>query len=399
MFRQPQSLWTRIVCGELLIGFIATLALPGPALAQESAAPIMVIIDLHADQMQGPISVQQQIYQQWLEDMNWLLGVADPRGAKISFLSTGMFMEWVLEDPIEGQPLVQNLYASGGQVGTHSHFKTRIGAHNWQDLGFDPAPAEIQQSWDDHVGMVNSAIQTSLGVTEPNEIAAINCARGSHIPADDTDRIQMMEDYGFTIHEGGGPAQRFYGYFGHYVMNPYRPSGADMLTEDPAGPVVILPAASVLGEEGQHGPDQTYQDNRLPAMKTLVLLEVLNWLHDVHVAGTERVWQFGWGSHADDYATGQPCRAATVPMLDWLGQHFVGQQIGGNVAATFASFVDVRDALYDWETAHPGASSFSYPAASTDWDLYPYLTPPHDTWREHRTLRRCREQTPCAGTS
>jgi hypothetical protein len=62
-------------------------------------------------------------------------------------------------------------------------------------------------------------------------------------------------------------------------------------------------------------------------------------------------------------------------MLDWLVQHFIGQPVGGQVAAAFAGVPEARDAYYAWETAHPGEASFSYPAQTTDWDLYPYLVP------------------------
>jgi len=156
-------------------------------------------------------------------------------------------------------------------------------------------------------------------------------------------------------------------------MNPYRPSGSRFLEHDPAGPLVAAPFGPVLGKNEVHYNIQ--QDMRVPAVQARFLLELLNWLHDRHVAGTDRVWLTGWASHASDIAPGTPTRDAMTPMLDWLNEYFVAQSVGGQVAATFSSMADVRDAFYTWEANHPGEVSFSYPADDTRWDLYPYLIP------------------------
>ena len=182
---------------------------------------------------------------------NWVLDVAEPRGAKISFLSTGEFMEWILEDPVDGHALIRRLYASGGQLGTHSHNKIRDGTHDWRPLGPNPSSAQVLQLWVDHITAVNDVIRAALGVNDPDEVMAINCTRGTHVPSDAAWQIQLMADFGFTNHQQG-PDEQFYTYFKHYPMNPFRPSGAHFLEHDPDGPVVVVPFGPVLGKNEMH---------------------------------------------------------------------------------------------------------------------------------------------------
>ncbi len=367
-----RSRFVSIVRRGLIAAAVLALTWPRTAPAQEAGGPIMVLLDLHADPLFGPPPVQIQTYHDWVIAMDWLLDVAEVREAKISFLSGGDFMEWVLEDTVGGYPLIQRLYASGGQVGTHSHDQMRFGPHDWRSIGFNPPPDQVLQLWNDHVGMVNAVITAALGVSDPQQIQAINCSRGSHVPADDAERIQMMADFGFTNHQQG-PDEQFYAYFKHYPMNPFRPSGTRFLEHDPNGPVVVAPFGPVLGLNEVHFGIN--QDMRMPAVQGRFLLEILNWLHDVHIAGTGRVWVTGWGAHSADVLPGTPTRSVYPPMLDWLVQQFINKPVGGQVAAVFAGVPEARDAYYAWETAHPGEVSFSYPADATDWNLYPYLIP------------------------
>jgi hypothetical protein len=230
----------------------------------------------------------------------------------------------------------------------------------------------IVEAWQDHVGAVDAVLTAIYGITLPEELRAINNARGAHLPADHATRIDLMAQFGFTIHQQG-PEEEFYAYFGHYVMNPYRPAGDHFLRHDPNGPVVVSPFGTVLGRAGEHYG--IYQDMRLPAAKTLFLITLLNWLDDVHVVRSGRVWNYGWGGHGSDLMPGQPTRAALEPMLDWLKGLFVDDTPGGRVAVEFSSAVRSRDMYLAWEAVHPGGISFNYPVSATNWALYPYLLP------------------------
>ncbi len=344
--------------------------------ASAQPGPIYLLFDLHADPMVQNQAGQAVQYADWVNATNWALDQADLSGAKVSFLSCGNFMEWATDDAGAGHALLRRLYASGGQIGTHSHSEYRFAYKQWRNLPANPTNAQIESAWADHVNAADEGVRRALGITDPGAVRAVNCSRGSHQPADDASRISLMARDGFTLHQQG-PEEIFFSYFGHYVMNPFRPDGALFTRHDPAGPVILNPTGSVIGKAQVHFG--IFQDNRVPAMKARFLLHLLNWLDDAFDRGpgadVDRIWTYGWGSHCSDYLAGAESRAALAPMLSWLDQHFVGVPVGGRDAAGFRSFIEVRDAYRAWETANPGAVSFSYPATSTDWSLYPYLRP------------------------
>jgi hypothetical protein len=341
-----------------------------PARAEEPP-PIQVIFDLHMDPLNGiPLNMRPEVYANWREAADWLLDTCAARGAVLTFLSTGEYMEYTLADPASW-PLIARL-AAGGTLGTHSHIEKKYGPHDWRNLPPNPPMDLIVAAWHDHTAAMDLVINAALGITDPEQVRALNNERGAHLPSNDAARIDLMAQFGFTMHQQG-PEEEFYAYFGHYVLNPYRPSGAHFLSHDPAGPVVVSPFGPVLGVAGLHGG--VYQDLRLPAAQTLFLLTLLNWLDDACVTGTSRVWDFGWAAHGSDIVPGQPTRAAVEPMLDWLKTNFVDQPVSGRLAMSFSSAAQSRDLYLAWEAGHPDAVPFDYPANATDWALYPYLLP------------------------
>lgn len=337
------------------------------------AGPVRVVFDLHMDPMHAiPPARRSGVYRDWRDAANWVLDVCEPRGAKVTFLAVGEFYEYILEDPVDGYALLRRLYRSGDSLGTHSHNERQAGPHDWVPVPGDSPLPVVVAAWDDHVGLADAAVAGALGLSDPGAIRAVNNIRGTHLPNDDALRLQLMEDYGFTMHQQG-PDEQFYAYFQHYPMNPYRPSRDNMLAHDRDGPVVLSPFGPVLGLETVHFG--IHQDMRLAAVKARFLLELLNWLHDVHVAQSGRVWVTGWGSHGSDVVPGTETHAAVQPILDWLKEHFVDKHVGGYQAASFSSAAECRDLYEAWESAHPAEASFTYPASTTDWTLYPYLTP------------------------
>lgn len=345
-------------------------------LAQGSPAsppPIQIIWDVHMDPLNG-ISIAQRptVYAAWRDAANWALDAAALRGAKITFTAVGEYMEYTLEDPANGFPLMQRFYASGGSVGTHSHSEKQIGPHQWINVPPNPSEADVLEAWADHVGLADQVVQQALGITDPAAIRAVNNTRGSHIPSDDTWRISLMQQYGFTMHQQG-PSEEFYIYFKHYVMNTHRPSGAHFLSHDPAGPVVESPFGPVLGTNAVHFG--IVQDMRVPAVQARFLLELLNWLDEYYVTGGERVWTTGWATHGSDITPAGVSRTLVEPMLDWLKNNFIDQPVSGVTAGTFSSARQCRDLYYAWEAGHPGEAPFDYPPSTTVWAQYPYLLP------------------------
>ncbi|HSW46024.1 MAG TPA: hypothetical protein VLM89_10680 [Phycisphaerae bacterium] len=186
------SSWVHRPAAALAGLVLISLAVPGKVAV--GTGPILVLFDVHADPMAAPpVGVQQ--YAEWIDALNWALNACEPRGARISFLSVGQLMEYVLADTAAGHPLIQRLYASGRMIGTHSHSDIQAGPYNWRNLGPNPSTEQVLENRNDHIATVNAVITSALGVSDPAQIRAINCSRGAHIPSDDAERIAMMAAY------------------------------------------------------------------------------------------------------------------------------------------------------------------------------------------------------------
>ena len=354
-------------CGCVVAGLGG---ISGGLYGQSASEPIHIIAEVHCDPMWfTDLGLQEELFDEWVAAVHEGLDEAEAHGGRVSFLSTGQFMEWVEERPAAGYPLIQRLYDHGGQIGTHIHGRIQLGPFNWVQANAGTTD-QIRRMWDDHIGWVNAVISGALELTDPGDVQAVNNILGTHTPNDDALRLSLMEEYGFVGHEQG-PDEQFFAYFDHYAMNPYRPSGENFLKNDVNGPVVVVPFGPVLGLNSVHFGIQ--QDMRRPAFKARFLMEILNWLYDQHVAGSERVWATGWAAHCNDLITGSSTRAAWEPMIQWLDQYFVGKLVGGHVAAQFSSIRDARDSYLEWEAEHPGQASFDYQPEETDWNEYPYL--------------------------
>ncbi len=333
--------------------------------------PIQVIMDLHMDPLNAfPLGIRPTVYASWRDAADWMMDLCDTYDAKITFLSVGEYMEYTLADTASW-PLMERL-AAGGSFGTHSHQEQKTGPHNWPNLPGSPPMSAIVDQWYDHVTAVDAVITAALGISDPNAIRALNNIRGAHLPSDNGARLGLLADFGFTMHQQG-PDEEFYSYFKHYAMNPYRPSAAHILSHDPNGPVVLSPFGPVLGHNEIHFGIP--QDMRLPAMQTRWLLTLLNWLDDTFVAQTARPWVYGWAEHGSDIVPGEVTRDVLPEQLAWLHENFVLHTVSGLSALAWSSAAESRDLYLDWEAAHPGQASFSYPASETDWALYPYLLP------------------------
>lgn len=354
------------------LAILTTLCLASSSPA--SPPPIQIIWDVHMDPLNGiPLAQRPGVYAAWRDAANWVLDVAALRGAKITFLAVGEYMEYTLEDPSNGFPLMQRFYASGGSVGTHSHSEKQIGPRQWINLPPNATPADVEELWADHVALADQVVRQALDITDPAAIRAVNNTRGSHIPTDDTLFNSLMQQYGFSMRQQG-PDEEFYLYFKHYAMNAYRPSGTHFLSHDSMGSLPVdSPFGPVLGSNGPHLG--IVQDMRLPAHQARFLLELLNWLDEHYVTGRERVWTFGWGTHGSDITPTGVSRTSVEPMLDWLKNHFIDQPVSGVTVATFSSSRQSRDLYYAWEAAHPAEVPFAYPPSTTVWAQYPYLLP------------------------
>jgi hypothetical protein len=348
------------------------------AAAVAETTPIQCIVDVHCDPMAMAPAVQLGQYQAWTEWVNWGLTAAEDVGGKISFLSTGEYMDWVLDDPgvVEAYDLIPRLVASGDDfLGTHSHNRLFESMHVWVQVPNGAPDDVIAAHWEDHLMRINMVIQEQLGVTDISEIQAINCGRGAHLPSEDDEELfhELAVEYNFPIRQQG-PAEGFYGYFDHFVWHSFRPSTDNLLVHDPDGAMIISPFGPVLGRVGFH--HGVLQDMSSPAVKGRFLKELLSWLDEAQFGDVDHVWTTGWSAHCHDLLPGGESHDSWQDMFQWMAMHFVEEQVAGMQAVEFSS-IKTSAALYsDWEDAHPDEIPFTYAQSEADLDAYPWLKAP-----------------------
>lgn len=352
--------------------------------ASAGQGPIRLIFDMHMDPiLNGQSFAQKQAtYQTWITNANWVLDQTEPIGAKISFASTGPFMELLVNEGSNGNgaALLQRLYASGAQIGSHSHTEYRAAAFNWPNLMGMVTLAQATQSWQDNVTWVNNGIMTAWNGSPPEPLSAINCTKGAHVPSSALAFEQLMQQFGFLIRPGG-PEEDYYGFYGHYIWNPFRPSATSDMTEDLTTPFVVPTQGSVIGLAQVH--HNVFQDMTAPAVKRMFLQTYVNWRHAHRTSAIEKVWTAGWGSHGSDYDVGDPSRPAVVEVLAWLQTHFANRlEPDGADVMTWDTQRGAAQAYFTWEAAHAGQSSFTFNGSVVDWDEYPYSRPVAEELRD-----------------
>jgi hypothetical protein len=355
---------------------LAALAFPAPApRADVQQPPIRIIFDSHVDPLPQGITLaeKQIIAQQSVDSADWILDQLDPIGGQLSFLAVGEFME-IIVGAGSGSPgdlLLQRIYASGGQIGSHSHSEIRSGAYDWPQLSGTTTYADAQQSWQDNVDWVNAAITLALGPSLPEPLADINCVKGAHLPQTESEFQTLMPAFGFQFRQGG-PEEDYVQWYDHYIMHPYRPAAHNAMAEDLGGSFVCIPQCTTVGKAGSH--HGIYQDMTAPYAKRRFLQTYLNWRHADRLGLPEKVWCFGWGSHPLDYRAGAPERVDLTEVLAWLDAGWIGASAAtGSTIAEWSTQREVGTAYLAWEAAHPGVSSFSEDADEVDWDEYPWL--------------------------
>ncbi len=357
---------------------IVTSTLSIASLVSANPTPIQCIIDVHCDPMAIDIPVQRAQYEDWVEWVGWGLDVAEANGAQISFLSTGEFMDWVLEDPGTAGDLIPRLAASGDDfLGTHSHSRSYDGPiHVWGPTSSDAPYTVLFEHWMDHVSRVNQVIATQLGVTAPDEVQSINSARGAHLPSESEEATfrLLAEAFHFGIREQG-PDEAFFEHFEHFVWHPYRPDVDNLIEHDPDGPMIISPFGPVLGRIGWH--HSVWQDMSYPAVQGRFILELLNWLDEAQFGDTNHVWTTGWAAHCHDLPPGGESHDSWQPMLEWMTMHFVDEPVSGMQAVEYNSIKGSAAMHEAWESNHPGEVAFSYPHTEANMDAYPWLHAPY----------------------
>ncbi|KAA3612407.1 MAG: hypothetical protein DWQ01_04465 [Planctomycetota bacterium] len=320
-------------------------------------------------------SDKQATYHQRVDNIEWVLAQTEPLGIPLSFLSVGQFMEILVSEGSAGRgaDALRRIYAGGSQIGAHSHQEHRAGPFDWPNYPSGASFAECQDSWQDNFDWVDQAILTALGSPPPEPLSLIHNVKGAHLPKDEADYHAMMSLFGITVREGG-PEEDYFQWYKHHIWNPFRPSAANYMAEDLSAPFVVPTQGSVIGlKQIHHGIEQ---DMTAPAVKRQFLQLYLNWRHADRMGLPEKIWSWGWGSHATDFDPGDPSRAALVDVLAWLENHFAHRiDPTGSKVMQWATQRSTAEDYFAWESAHPGTSSFSFDSLAVDWDTYPYLRP------------------------
>ena len=371
MLRTPVAL--ALVLGSLATpGASAPLSAPAPL----QQGPIHMHFDMHVDPFpQTPLPQKRLVYAGRVDNMEWVLDQMEPLSVKISFLAGGEFGELLVDEGAggDGAAVLQRLYDAGGQIGSHSHSEWRTGNFNWPSVPNNPTLAQSRQSWQDNIDWVNAAINLAYGGSPPEPLSTINACKGAHLPQSEADYHTLMTEFGFEVREPG-PEEDYYGWYDHYIWHPFRPSPANYMAEDLSAPFVQVTQGMVIGKAGAH--HGVMQDMTAPSVKRQFLQLYINWRFNDRTGADEKVWCWGWGSHAKDFDPSDSSRAALVDVVGWLDEHFVDRvEPSGSDTMKWSTHQETRDAYLQWETDNPGTSSFSFDSLTVDWNEYPWLRP------------------------
>ena len=378
---RPAAFWGVASWPRLLLGILILTVAVGfgwaPAVGVAGQPPIYMTFDVHVDPVSNgfPVSGKRSVYEERTDNMEWVLEQTEPLDIPISFLSGGWYMEMLVDDGPwgDGAKVVRRMYATGGQIGSHSHNEYQAGKFDWPSFTGTPNLVESRKSWADNINWVNRGIETAFWGNPPQPVSEINNVKGSHLPKSEEDYHTLMEEFGITVREPG-PEEDYYGYYGHHIWNPFRPSTDNAMAEDLSAPFVQVVSGPVIGRTGIH--HGTLQDMSAESVKRQFLQLYINWRHAERTDAPEKVWAWGWGGHAHDFSPGSDSRTDLLDVVDWLEDNFRDRvEPTGTQIMEYATQMQVAEVYEVWEAANPGESSFSFESLSVDWDEYPYLMP------------------------
>jgi len=331
---------------------VSPLALALAAAAQ-SQGPINLHFDLHVDPLpQVPLPQKRAVYELRTDNIEWVLDQTEPLGVAIAFLSVGEYGELVIDEGPggDGSLALQRLYATGGQIGSHSHREWRVAPFSWPDVPPDPTLDQCRQSWQDNVDWVNAAVTFAFGGSPPDDLAAINAVKGAHLPPTEPGYHALMAEFGLEVREPG-PEEDYYGWYDHHIWHPFRPSETNYMGEDLSAPFVQVTQGSVIGlAQVHHG---VFQDMTAANVKRQLLQLYVNWRWRDRTGQPEKVWCWGWGSHAKDFDPGSASRDALLEVLPWLESRFAHRvEPTGSRAMHWSTHQQTRDDYLAWEAAH-----------------------------------------------
>jgi hypothetical protein len=331
--------------------------------------PINVMMILHIDpnmdKEAGIFEVTPEVYQRTRDEIIWL---AD-ESARHDLHFTSLYNGWYTKEALELGELQQftHLLEAGHELGTHAHSLTYDSVQDlWREridevrrYGRPVYNADLAtQSWYE-ADYYMDAVMDAIGTAGSNQTM---CA----VPFLCSDEGLMMAEYGFS-YAAGNRSERGLGLFGHIIWNPWRPASSDEpgheIEEDLNANFIAVDHHAQIGTATEaHG----MVDTDTEALKRHFLMLYVEWLNRERTGAEDRVWTFGFIYHPN---YGNRYNDDVIEFLDWLDRYFVGQTSPhGHQIARYATVAEVGHEYLEWESNHPGTSSFSYVAG----DPYPY---------------------------
>lgn len=327
-----------------------SLRLPPSGDGADVEPPILLVLVVHIE----PELDSEEEYGAWLEDLRWLRDAAEARSMKLTVLSSGSFMEWVLERGDAAE--IAGLVDGGHEVGTHAHGVARSPEGRWHPVNIQD-PENARDQW----GHARAAVDAVVGPERNRSMCAY---------ADQALMPDLMAEFGFTMDvssvvtpwEGGSSREAMgWHWLGHHPHHPFRPvhDGVEghLLRADPTGPYVSFQHLAQIGQPESHGLPTDLEDYRRQ-------LRYLADRRDSKVAmggagGIELPWVFGILTHAG--VVGGEIESDLLALLDELeADWLLAEDAGGGARMRSATAQEVLAAFLEWEASHPDTNAFSF---------------------------------------
>ncbi|MBU1881731.1 lamin tail domain-containing protein, partial [bacterium] len=332
-----------LLAGVLLIG--ATL----PSNAIQYEPPVNIVFIIHIEPLGWPMA-----YQERMDFLAWLQELAQTRPIpfKMTILVNGDIAEYAVNNG--DIPFFQSLEADGHEVGTHAHSIVQTGPYEWVSVDSATQRYGIPIYSQDATEQVWSDAKSWVDMLTPNNNSI--CA----FPFICSAEGGLMLDNGFLA-SPGNRSEKGLDYTGFLLHHPFRPASDNRLghemEEDFNGSHIYVDHYAQIGNPDAHGYNCTAQ-----AMAASMDEAYQEWLIAEQMEGDSldhKIWTFGFLTHL--WIDNAYYRAQITQLIELFDSLYVDQYTPrGNLIAQYATVNEVTNDFIDWETTHPGESSFSY---------------------------------------
>jgi len=322
--------------------------------------PIHVLFVLHIEPKLNKSKVMwlgspdvQKEYNEVKQELIWLTYFCSKSGVKMTALFNGWYMQLV--DRKHDTAHILKLLQDGHEIGTHAH---NICYDSSSDTWY--VCSNPDRWFADAKKCVDDVVLKLPGGN--NRIMCAMFQRGQY-----SQECNLMTKYGYIIGLGNRPEIAIKS-FGHIVWNPWRASCIDCppgkeylsLRENFSTPFVSIDHRAQIGSPKSHNVDST-----VPTLKRQFIILFIEWKVRDAFDIENKTWCWGVVHHPN---YGSTYNKAIEEFFTWLNDNFVNKETGkASVIAVYSTASEVAFEYYNWESTHPGSSSFDYDGVN-----YPY---------------------------